>query len=154
VRSLARNLHPVARLGDVVFDCSHPASLARFWAAAVDGYTVAPYDDEELARLRSLGYSGPEEDPGVIVECVEGPGLPRLYFQLVPESTRPQARVGHGKRNHLHLDLRADDVNAEVVRLEALGARRIDIGQGDVAWVVMEDPEGNEFCVVPSPSRS
>ena len=50
----------------------------------------------------------------------------------------------------MHLDLRADDQTAEVERLEALGARRIDIGQGDVTWVVMEDPEGNEFCVLSS----
>jgi hypothetical protein len=51
-------------------------------------------------------------------------------------------------KNRLHLDLRADDQEAEVRRLEALGARRIDIGQGDVTWVVMADPEDNEFCVL------
>ncbi|MGW4827069.1 VOC family protein [Amycolatopsis japonica] len=73
----------MARLRDVVFDCRHPASLARFWAAALDGYEVAPYDEEELDRLRSLGFSGPEEDPSVLVEAASGP---RLFFNLVPEA--------------------------------------------------------------------
>ncbi|WP_233629621.1 VOC family protein [Amycolatopsis sp. WAC 04197] len=73
----------MARLRDVVFDCRHPASLARFWAAALDGYEVAPYDEEELDRLRSLGFSGPDEDPSVLVEAASGP---RLFFNLVPEA--------------------------------------------------------------------
>ena len=52
-------------------------------------------------------------------------------------------------KNRLHLDLRPKDQAAEVARLEALGARRVDIGQGtDKTWVVMADPEGNEFCVL------
>lgn len=51
----------VAQLQDVVFDCRHPASVARFWAAALDGYQVAPYDDAELARLWANGIDGPEE---------------------------------------------------------------------------------------------
>jgi hypothetical protein len=51
----------MARLGDIVFDAAHPASLARFWAKALDGYAVAPYDDEELARLRANGINGPED---------------------------------------------------------------------------------------------
>jgi hypothetical protein len=123
----------MARLGDVVFDCRHPASLARFWAAAVDGYAVAPYDDEEIARLQSLGYSGPEEDPGVIVE---GPHLPRLYFQLVPE--------GKVAKNRLHLDLRTPDLEAEVARLVALGAEVLATFE---RRRVLADPEGNEFCV-------
>jgi len=55
---------------------------------------------------------------------------------------------GKSAKNRLHLDLRPDDQQVEVERLERLGARRIDIGQGDVSWVVMADPEGNEFCVL------
>ena len=52
-------------------------------------------------------------------------------------------------KNRLHLDLRPDDQDAEVARLEELGAKRIDIGQGpEVTWVVMADPEGNEFCIL------
>ena len=53
-------------------------------------------------------------------------------------------------KNRVHFDLRPDDQQAEVRRLEGLGARRIDIGQADVPWVVMSDPEGNEFCVLRS----
>jgi hypothetical protein len=123
----------MASLWDVVFDCAHPASLARFWAAAIDGYAVAPYDDEEIARLQSLGYSGPEDDPGVVVE---GPDLPRLYFQLVPEAKRTKNRV--------HLDLRTDDLEAEVARLVALGATVLAANE---RHRVLADPEGNEFCV-------
>jgi hypothetical protein len=58
----------MATLKDVVFDCRHPASFARFWATALDGYDVAPYDDEELARLRAIGVDDPEGDPSVLVE--------------------------------------------------------------------------------------
>ena len=50
----------MARIKDVVVDCRHPASLARFWAAVLDGYAVAPYDEAELARLRKLGVEGNE----------------------------------------------------------------------------------------------
>jgi hypothetical protein len=64
----------VAGIGDVVFDCRHPASLARFWAAAPDGYRVAPYDEAELERLRAMGVYDPEDDP----EGNEFDVLPRL----------------------------------------------------------------------------
>ena len=59
-------------------------------------------------------------------------------------------KVGEDKtvKNRLHLDLRPVDQAAEVARLEALGASRIDVGQGDVSWVVMTDPDGNEFDVL------
>ena len=70
------------RLKDVVIDCQHPASLARFWAGLIDDYDVAPYDDEELARLADLGVTDLEDDPGVMVV---GSTAPRLYFQRVPE---------------------------------------------------------------------
>ncbi|KFZ79526.1 hypothetical protein ED92_19250 [Amycolatopsis sp. MJM2582] len=124
----------MARLRDVVFDCRHPASLARFWAAALDGYEVAPYDEEELDRLRSLGFSGPDEDPSVLVEAASGP---RLFFKLVPE-----AKV---VKNRVHLDLTGDSVE----RLVALGARVL--AHPEDGLVVLADPEGNEFCLVTSP---
>jgi hypothetical protein len=67
--------------------------------------------------------------------------VPDLLFIRVPE-----AKAG---KNRLHLDLRPDDQAAEVARLETLGARRASVGQSDeVGWVVMQDPEGNEFCVL------
>lgn len=125
----------MARVKQVMFDCAHPASLARFWAAAVDGYEVAPYDDAELARLRAMGIDDPEDDPGVLVEPAD-PELPRLYFQKVPESKRV--------KNRLHLDLRAEDREAEAARLIALGATELHRGDG---WITLRDPEGNEFCV-------
>jgi hypothetical protein len=125
----------MAIIHDVVVDCRHPASLARFWAAAVDGYRVAPYDDAELERLRADGIDDPEDDPSVLVES--DPGVrPRLWFQLVPEPKRVKNRV--------HLDLRAEDRSAEVARLVGLGATVIDEFNG---WTMLADPEGNEFCV-------
>jgi hypothetical protein len=51
-------------------------------------------------------------------------------------------------KSRLHLDFRPDDQEAEVARLVAHGARRVDIGQGDRSWVVLADPEDNEFCVL------
>jgi len=71
----------MAQLRDIVIDCSHPAWLARSWAAARDGYAVAPYDAEEIKRLRSVGIIDVEDDATVLVE---GPG-PRLFLQRVPE---------------------------------------------------------------------
>ncbi|MFC5815261.1 VOC family protein [Nonomuraea harbinensis] len=122
----------MAGLRDVVVDCAHPASLARFWAAALDGYAVAPYDDAELARLRAQGIDDPEDDPTVLVEG----GPPRLWFQRVPER-----KAG---KNRLHLDLQAEDREAEVERLAGLGAAVLDRRE---EWTVLADPEGNEFCV-------
>ena len=130
----------MARLKDIVFDCEHPASLARFWAAAVDGYAVAPYDDDELARLRSLGVENPEDDPTVLVE---GPATrPRLFFQQVPEHKVVKNRV--------HLDLQADgDLDAEVARLVELGAVIVAQHTPESGrFVTMRDPEGNEFCAM------
>ena len=56
-------------------------------------------------------------------------------------------------KNRLHLDFRPDDRAAEVQRLLALGATRADVGQGEQSWVVLADPEGNEFCVLGSRAR-
>jgi hypothetical protein len=56
-------------------------------------------------------------------------------------------------KSRLHLDFRPDDQDAEVARLLAHGARRVDIGQGDQSWVVLADPEGNEFCVLGHPRQ-
>jgi hypothetical protein len=63
-------------------------------------------------------------------------------------------RVAESKsiKNRLHLDFRPDDRDVEVERLIGLGATRVDIGQGKPSWVVLADPEGNEFCVLGSAS--
>jgi hypothetical protein len=122
----------MARLHDVVVDCQHPASLARFWAAALDGFAVAPYDEAELARLRELGVHDPEDDPTVLVEG----GPVRMWFQRVPERKIVKNRV--------HLDLRADDPDAELDRLIGLGAKLLATHDD---WTLLADPEGNEFCL-------
>ena len=127
----------MARIRDVVVDCRHPASLARFWAAMLDGYRVAPYDQAELDRLRANGIDDPEDDPTVLVEASSG-GAARLWFQLVPESKVVKNRV--------HLDLTCADVRAEVERLTGLGARELARHEH---WVTMADPEGNEFDLMP-----
>ena len=126
----------MARLHDVVFDCRHPASIARFWAAVLDGYQVAPYDEAELARLRAAGVFDPEDDPSVLVE---GPqGQPRIFFQRVAEPKTAKNRV--------HLDLRCDHVADELVRLTGFGARLISKYDDHL---MLADPEGNEFCLSP-----
>jgi hypothetical protein len=127
----------MAQLKDVVVDCRHPATLARFWAAALDEYAVAPYDEAELVRLRGIGVLDPEDDPMVVVEGP--PAMPRLLFQRVPE---PKTA-----KNRLHLDVAVDDVEAEAVRLGHLGARFVARFEGHVT---MRDIEGNEFCVCSS----
>jgi hypothetical protein len=127
----------MARIHDVIFDCDRPSALARFWAATLDGYDVAPYDDEEIERLRSIGIDDVEDDPSVLVEA---PGVsPRLFFQLVPEPKTVKNRV--------HLDLKCDEVASETDRLVGLGARVLSTRGPQAVWVVLADPEGNEFCL-------
>jgi Glyoxalase-like domain len=127
----------MARIRDLVFDCRHPASVARFWAVALDDYDVAPYDEAELARLRSAGIYDTEDDPSVLVEPAAGTG-PRMFFQLVPESKVVKNRV--------HLDLTSADVPADIARLTSLGARVLAEHEHRVT---MADPEDNEFCIMP-----
>ena len=114
----------------VVVDCRNPAALARFWCAAL-GCSVHEHYEE-----------------GVRIGAPDG-GLPMLDFLSVRE---PKAA-----KNRIHLDLRPTDTDqaGEVARLESLGARRVDVGQGPEAdWVVLADPEGNEFCVLPGLDRA
>lgn len=127
----------MARIHDVVIDCQHPASLARFWAGVLDGYSVAPYDDAELERLQALGIDDPEDDPTVLVEA---PGAtPRVWLQRVPET-----KVA---KNRVHLDLRSSEPDEEVDRLLGMGAR-LAVEQPNPGLIVLQDPEGNEFCVL------
>lgn len=131
----------MADIRDIVFDCRHPASLARFWAAVLDDYEVAPYDDDERSRLQSLGIDDPEDDPTVLVQPA-GPGpRPRLWFQRVPE--------GKVSKNRVHLDLSVEEgrFDVELERLESLGATR-DPRPHHPGLLVLHDPEGNEFCLL------
>lgn len=114
-------------------DARDPHALASWWAEAL-GWERTYEDDSEVA-IELPGH----DDPSALRE---GWGVSAIAFQRVDD-----ARVA---KNRLHLDLRPDDRDAEVARLMGLGATRADIGQGDVTWVVLCDPEGNEFCVLGS----
>lgn len=122
-------------VADVVFDSERPSLVARFWAEALDGYEVAPYDEDELERLRGIGVDDPADDPTVLV--VGPAGSPRYFFVRVPED-----KVS---KNRVHLDLRAEDPVLERARLITLGGRVLVEQEG---WTVMADPEGNEFCLL------
>jgi catechol 2,3-dioxygenase-like lactoylglutathione lyase family enzyme len=130
------------RIDAIVLDCHDAAPLARFWAEAL-GWRVAPYDEEELARLASQGVFDPEDDPTVMVEPPEDSELPVLFLVEVPEEKIV--------KNRMHLDIQADgELEAEVERLEELGAHIRNWAEGDGGmWCVMLDPEDNEFCVMP-----
>lgn len=138
----------------VTFDCADPARQAEFWAEAL-GYRIPGPPDGHASWedwLRAQGI--PEEDwnSANAAEDPEGVG-PRMYFQRVPE--------GKTAKNRVHLDLniggghavaleeRRSRVDAEVVRLKALGAtdERGPLEERGEYWVRMNDPEGNEFCV-------
>ena len=122
----------MSRIDSITVDAQHPASLARFWAAALEGYALRAYDEAELARLASLGFT-PDTDPTVMVD---GPG-PSLCFQKMPGRTNG--------RNRWHLDLVSAPREAEVERLCGLGARVRDVHD---AWTTLLDPEDNPFCVL------
>ena len=101
-------------------------------------------DPELLGRwwVDALGWVVVDDNP-VEFEIRPEPGrLPGLLFVHVPE--------GKTAKNRLHLDFRPDDQQSEVDRLLSLGATPADVGQGSQPWVVLRDPEGNEFCVLSS----
>ncbi|MET3368625.1 VOC family protein [Arthrobacter sp. M2012083] len=120
-RPIYQDTGPIAT---VVVNCTDPRAMADFWSGAMD-WTLHEVNDDH-ARLRSS----------------EGVG-PYLELLRTPDpDTLP---------NRIHLDLMpypGDDQAAEVARLHTLGAANIDIGQGDVPWRCLTDPEGNEFCVL------
>lgn len=116
----------VLRIENVSIDSTSPAETAQFWAEVLD-WRIVEDDDDEVALQ-------PPADSPLFGK------VPDILFLRVPEDK--------AVKNRLHLDLRPDDQAAEVARLEELGATRVDIGQGEVTWVVMADPEGNEFCVL------
>lgn len=113
-----------SKIAALAIDAVQPRLIAEFWCAVLDWQVVE------------------EDADGVSIAPADGSRM-RIDVVAVPE---PKS----GK-NRLHLDLRADGVSTsgELVRLEALGARRVDVGQrDDVSWVVLADPEGNEFCLL------
>lgn len=112
------------RIATVTVDCADPAPIARWWAEAL-AWRVTYEDADEW-----------------VIEPQEGDeyAAPLLFIRVPDTKT---------VKNRIHLDLRPEVRDAEVARLEGLGATRTNIGQGDdVTWVVMTDPFGNEFCVL------
>ena len=108
---------------ELVLDCSDPEKLTGFWREA-------------------LGYRVHYSEPSLAVLVPQDMNSPPLLLQRVPEP-----RAG---KNRMHVDIIREDVEVEVKRLEALGARRLHDGVrsfGPTRWVTMADPENNEFCV-------
>jgi hypothetical protein len=136
----------------VTFDAADPMSVAEFWAAAL-GYIVQPPPEgfdtwDDFAD--SVGI--PEEDRGSLAAAIDPDEIgPRLLFQKVPE--------GKAVKNRVHLDVNVTEhglseeerrtaIDTEVVRLVGLGATRLrDFDEPTGIWTVMQDVEGNEFCV-------
>jgi glyoxalase superfamily protein len=123
-----------SRITELVLDCRDPAGLAAWWAEVL-GYEVVGTEDDGSVEIGPPG----QEPTGVV---------PTIVFPPVAEPTPGKLR--------LHLDLNATDrdQDAELERLLALGATRVDVGQGPITgtmtWHVLADPEGNEFCLLRS----
>ncbi|MBA2560265.1 MAG: VOC family protein [Propionibacteriales bacterium] len=142
----------MTRAFQVTLDCSDPARVGDFWAEVL-GYVVEPPPEGFASWPEALQAFGvPEEKWDSAYAIVDPEGRhPRMFFQRVPE--------GKQAKNRVHLDVRVGDrtrppeenaaaINAEVERLEAFGARQVgwreDFGS---RFVVMQDVEGNEFCL-------
>ena len=110
------------RLWGVVIGALDPVAQARWWANA-------------------LGWSWEVDEDGDGRVFSGDPDVPQLLFEQVGDAKTPV-------KNRLHLDFTPDDQQAEVDRLIGMGARHVDVGQGEQTWVVLADPEGNEFCVL------
>ncbi|MEU2022584.1 VOC family protein [Streptomyces sp. NPDC016469] len=122
-----------SRFTELSIDCHDPERLAAFWCEVLD-FTVLDRT-ENMVEISS--WDPTAED----IRARQMP--PTMYFQRVPATK--------AVKNRLHLDVSPVDCSteAEVARLLALGATRTDVGQGeDRSWVVLSDPEGNEFCVL------
>ena len=123
----------------LVIDCQEPRKQAAWWAQALD-WMVIHESDKECVIVPSWA------DDTVIRDMPWERVGPGMVFVPVSE--------GKSTKNHLHIDLAphiSQDRDAEIARLERLGARRVDVGQSDAAtWTVLADPEGNEFCVLSS----
>jgi predicted enzyme related to lactoylglutathione lyase len=109
------------RWENAVIDARDPKALGRWWAEAL-GWVIVNDDADEF-EIRETADQ-----------------LPGIIFEPVGETKR--------QKNRVHLDFRPGDQEAAVQRLLRLGASHVDVGQGDVSWVVLADPEGNEFCVL------
>jgi hypothetical protein len=123
-----------SKFTELAIDCADPRSLAQFWCAVL-GYEVQDEEEDGAVAIGSPLVPEGKNRPG--------PVPPTLTFAPVPE--------GKTIKNRLHMDLNPTDTDqeAEVRRVLELGARPADVGQtGDESWVVLADPEGNEFCIL------
>jgi catechol 2,3-dioxygenase-like lactoylglutathione lyase family enzyme len=129
-----------SRLTEVIIDCADLRRMVQFWSDAL-GYEEANRGEGWVA-LRAPGQQLTDEALRL------APQLPAIALVVVPE--------GKSAKNRVHLDITPFDTTQleEVRRLERLGARQADIGQKDTPWIVMADPEGNEFCVMPELDRN
>ncbi|MGE3270663.1 MAG: VOC family protein [Chloroflexota bacterium] len=111
------------KIGNVTFDCENPGALASFWGEAL-GYKAETFNEFFAQATHPEG------------------ARPNLLFIKVPE--------GRTVKNRVHLDVEADDREAEVARLVSLGATRGEthtMTEYAITWTVLQDPEGNELCV-------
>jgi hypothetical protein len=119
------------KLAAVTFDCTDALAVARFWSAALD----RPIDPRSSSDFASIGMPEHRDTHGWRLD-----DQPTWLFAKVPE--RKIAK------NRMHIDLAAPDRETEVARLLELGATRVaDMNEWGYEWTVLQDPEGNEFCV-------
>jgi hypothetical protein len=143
----------VGKQVQVTFDCTDPASLAKFWAEVME-YVIQPpppgHDSWE-SFLAELKVPQDQWDIASAIVDPEGNG-PRLLFVKVPEGKQAKNRMhldvrGNADRNASSED-RSRQLNAEADRLVSLGAKKFEeFEEMGSHWIVMQDPEGNEFCV-------
>lgn len=133
-----------SRLTEIAVAAHDPRKVAEFWRAVLD-YKIIE-EQAEVIEIAPREYLDAWNDGSIAewkAQVRAAPPIPTIIFVKVPEHKTIKNRV--------HLDVcPVGSQEAEVERLLALGATRTDIGQGDVSWVVMRDPEGNEFCVLRS----
>jgi hypothetical protein len=128
-----------SRLRSIVVDCAHPSALARFWAVAL-GYTLRAYDQAEIDRLHEEELD-PESDPSVVIDP---PACgPTVWFNQVPEPKTTKNRV------HIDINVAGRGDVEDLIGLGAKIIRTADQVPGE-NWFIMEDPEGNQFCVFPT----
>ena len=137
----------MSRSFQITVDCLDVDGQARFWAAALHYELMPPPDGAASweAFFDDRGLPVPEAGSFALLVDPDGNG-PRLYLQRVPEPKHAKNRV------HLDIQVPADERRAEVERLVALGAvsgdeHTMDPNDPDAFWIVMQDPEGNEFCI-------
>jgi len=144
-----RGAHPI----QVVIDATDPAALAAFWAAALDGrgYAVPGPPGGFPDWPAFLAAQGVPPERWNDASAIEAPGHPRIFFQRVPEPKTVKNRVHldllSGGGPTVPLEEQRARVAAAVATLEALGATRVEEHtELGMHWVVLRDPEGNEFC--------